>query len=235
MRPVSLRSVEIAARAPSGFNRRHLRMPRPEEVLRGRPDPWFRLTRPHAVLGTPVQVADEDIPAGHDIAVLGRGSFWGAEEVYWQLPGVWTTSVGYAGGTTPYPSYEEVCSGLTGHVQAVRVVFDPSVITFATLVRIFFATHDATQAMRQENDLGTQYRSMLLVRDRCQARVAHVTLRAYTQALGAHDLGPPTTEIATTSTYYYAEEPHQQYLAANPHGYRCRATSPVPVPFLPDL
>ena len=135
-------------------------MPTPDEALPGRAERPFPLAERHLVLDAPL-VTDADIPEGYEVAVFGLGCFWGAEEIFWQTPGVWSTSVGYAGGTTPNPSYEEVCSGRTGHTEAVRVVFDPSKVPYADLVRVFFEVHDPTQGMRQGNDTGTQYRSAI--------------------------------------------------------------------------
>src|SRR3546814_4106760 len=134
-------------------------IPAPDEALPGRPGQWFELAERHLVLDAPLVTDESNIPGGYEVAVFGLGCFWGAEEIYWQMPGVWSTSVGYAGGITPHPSYEEVCSGRTGHTEAVRVVFDPKQVSYAELVKAFYEFHDPTQGMRQGNDVGTQYRS----------------------------------------------------------------------------
>ena len=209
------------------FSRKN-RLPGPDEALPGRAEEWFTVSGRHRVLDAPV-VTDES-PAGLEVAVFGLGCFWGAEEIYWQLPGVWSTSVGYAGGTTPHPSYEEVCSGLTGHTEAVRVVYDPAVVGYERLVKIFFEVHDPTQGMRQGNDVGTQYRSAIYTTTAEQAEVAERLTKVYGEALAARGLGPITTEVRPAGAYYYAEDPHQQYLAKNPHGYRCHANTGVPFP-----
>ena len=187
-----------------------------EEALAGRDQQPWSLGR-HLVLDAPV-VTDE-VPEGHEVAIFGLGCFWGAEEVYWQLPGVWSTSVGYAGGHTPHPTYEEVCSGRTGHTEAVRVVFDPAVVTYADLVKRFFEVHDPTQGMRQGNDVGTQYRSAIYTFSDEQAAAAQASKEAYNKALADAGYGPITTEIAPAGPFYYAEDYHQQYLAKNPFGY----------------
>lgn len=202
-------------------------LPAPDQTLPGRPQrPWA--LGDHVVLGTPV-VTDQ-VPDGMEVAIFGLGCFWGAEEFYWQLPGVWSTSVGYAGGTTPNPTYEEVCSGRTGHTEAVRVVFEPAVISFETLVKRFFEIHDPTQGMRQGNDVGTQYRSAIYTTSDAQASVARKLTEAYGAELVRRGLAEITTEIAPAGPYYYAEGPHQQYLAKNPNGYRCHANTGVAFP-----
>jgi len=210
------------------FSRAKSRLPNAEEALPGRPAPWFRIAERHLVLDAPV--VTEEIPEGHEVALFGLGCFWGAEEVYWQLPGVWSTSVGYAGGTTPHPSYEEVCSGMTGHTEAVRVVYDPAVVSYETLVKTFFEVHDPTQGMRQGNDVGTQYRSAIYTTTPEQAEVAERLTKVYGEELAARGLGAITTEIRPAPAYYYAEDHHQQYLAKNPYGYRCHANTGVPFP-----
>jgi peptide-methionine (S)-S-oxide reductase len=158
-------------------------------------------------------------PAGMELALFGMGCFWGAERVFWQRAGVYSTSVGYAGGVTPNPTYEEVCSGGTGHAEVVRVVFDPAVIPFDALLRVFWESHDPTQGMRQGNDIGTQYRSAIYCYGEAQRAAAEASRKAYETALIAAGRGPITTEIADASEFYYAEEYHQQYLAKNPLGY----------------
>nr|WP_218849555.1 peptide-methionine (S)-S-oxide reductase MsrA [Nocardioides perillae] len=205
-------------------------MPAPEEALPGREDRWFALAERHRVLDAPV-VTDE-VPDGLEVALFGLGCFWGAEEVYWQKPGVWSTSVGYAGGHTPHPSYEEVCSGRTGHTEAVRVVFDPAVVSYADLVKVFFEVHDPTQGMRQGNDVGTQYRSAIYWTTPEQERVARELTDVYAAELRRRRLGEVTTEIrpASETPYYYAEDAHQQYLAKHVNGYRCHANTGVRFP-----
>jgi peptide-methionine (S)-S-oxide reductase len=210
------------------FNRHKNEIPSPDQAYPGRSEPWFAVAERHRVLDAPV-VTDE-VPEGLEVAVFGLGCFWGAEEIYWRLPSVWSTSVGYAGGSTPHPSYEEVCSGQTGHTEAVRIVFDPSKVTYADLVKAFFEMHDPTQGMRQGNDRGTQYRSAIYTFSEDQAQVAKELTDAYEPVLAKRGYGPITTEIKPAGTYYYAEDAHQQYLAKNPHGYRCHSATGVPFP-----
>ena len=212
------------------FSRRNATLPAPGEALAGRPERPFRLAERHLVLDAPL-VTDE-VPEGFEVAVFGLGCFWGAEEIYWQLPGVWSTSVGYAGGETPHPSYEEVCSGRTGHTEAVRVVFDPSRVSYETLVKLFFEVHDPTQGMRQGNDVGTQYRSAIYWTTPEQEQTARELTKVYGDELARRGLGAITTEIrpASETPYYYAEDMHQQYLHKNPYGYRCHANTGVPFP-----
>lgn len=197
-----------------------LTLPDPAEVLPGRPDP-MPVPERHAVLGTPLKGPRPD---GFREAVFGMGCFWGAERLFWQIPGVYTTAVGYAGGFTPNPTYEEVCSGRTGHAEVVRVVFDPSRVSFETLLAAFWEGHDPTQGMRQGNDVGTQYRSCIHVFDAEQRDRAEASRDAYQRALNAARLGSITTEIVgpereETPPFYFAEAYHQQYLAKNPGGY----------------
>jgi peptide-methionine (S)-S-oxide reductase len=213
---------------PVLFNRRKLEMPTPDQALKGRAEQWFSIADKHRVLDAPV-VTDE-IPDGFEVAVFGLGCFWGAEEIYWRMPGVWSTSVGYAGGSTPHPSYEEVCSGQTGHTEAVRVVFDPSKVSYADLVKAFYEFHDPTQGMRQGNDIGTQYRSAIYTLSEEQAQTAKELTAVYEPELLKRGYGPITTEIKPAGTYYYAEDLHQQYLAKNPNGYRCHSATGVPFP-----
>jgi peptide-methionine (S)-S-oxide reductase len=170
----------------------------------------------HFVLGTPLR---PPFPAGFETAVVGMGCFWGAERVFWQAPGVHTTAVGYAGGFTPNPTYEEVCSGSTGHTEAVLVVFDPALTTYEEILRLFWENHNPTQGMRQGNDVGTQYRSAIYTGGDAQAAAATGTRDAYATVLRAGGHGEITTEIASGGPFYYAEEYHQQYLAKNPNGY----------------
>jgi len=158
-------------------------------------------------------------PAGFESAVFGLGCFWGAERVFWEMPGVWTTAVGYAGGYTPNPTYEEVCSGRTGHAEVVVVVWDPAQASFETLLKVFWENHDPTQGMRQGNDVGTQYRSAVYTIGDHQAAAVKSSAEAFQRALRAAGLGPITTEVAPVGTFFYAEEYHQQYLAKNKGGY----------------
>lgn len=204
-------------------------LPSPDKALPGRDSsPW--ILGEHVVLKTPV--VSDDVPAGHEVAIFGLGCFWGAEEIYWQLPGVWSTSVGYAGGHTAHPSYEEVCSGRTGHTEAVRIVFDPAVVSYADLVKKFFEIHDPTQGMRQGNDVGTQYRSAIYTTSPEQEKIARELTKVYGDELARRRLGSITTEIrpASEAGWYYAEDQHQQYLAKNPFGYRCHANTGVKFP-----
>jgi peptide-methionine (S)-S-oxide reductase len=170
----------------------------------------------HYVLGTPLR---PPFPEGLAQAVFGMGCFWGAERVFWQAPGVYTTAVGYAGGFTPNPTYEEVCSGSTGHTEAVLVVFDPTVTSYEEMLRLFWENHDPTQGMRQGNDMGTQYRSAIYTHGASQRAAAERTRDAYAPLLTAGGHGQITTEIAPAGPFYYAEDYHQQYLAKNPGGY----------------
>ena len=158
-------------------------------------------------------------PAGLEEAVFGLGCFWGAERAFWQAPGVWVTAVGYAGGTTPNPTYEEVCSGRTGHTEAVLVVYDPKITSYDALLKLFWETHDPTQGMRQGNDVGTQYRSAIYTFSPQQAALAETSRGAYQRQLEAAGLGEITTEIREAPAFYFAEDYHQQYLAKNPYGY----------------
>jgi peptide-methionine (S)-S-oxide reductase len=211
------------------FSRRNPTLVPASETLPGR-DSGVALRDKHVVLDAPV--VTDDVPDGYEVALFGLGCFWGAEEIYWQLPGVWSTSVGYAGGTTPNPSYEEVCSGRTNHTEAVRIVFDPSVVSFADLVRKFFEVHDPTQGFRQGNDVGTQYRSAIYYTSPEQEAEARELTAVYGAELSRRGLGDITTEIrpAEDTPYYYAEDQHQQYLAKNPFGYRCHANTGVAFP-----
>ncbi|MFZ4498461.1 MAG: peptide-methionine (S)-S-oxide reductase MsrA [Burkholderiales bacterium] len=170
----------------------------------------------HTVTGNPLQ---PPWPAGHEEAVFGMGCFWGAERRFWQQAGVWTTAVGYAGGYTPNPTYPEVCSGLTGHTEVVRVVFDPAVIAYAELLRVFFEAHDPTQGMRQGNDTGTQYRSAIYTTTPAHLAQARAAASAYEAALRAAGRGAITTEIREAPPFWFAEPDHQQYLHKNPSGY----------------
>ena len=170
----------------------------------------------HLILGTPL---DGPIPDGHEVAMFGLGCFWGAERFYWQLDGVHTTAVGYAGGYTPNPTYEEVCSARTGHNEVVRVVYDPSVVSYDELLKVFWEVHDPTQFMRQGNDIGTQYRSEIYVYSDEQRDAAKAGLDRYQERLSASGYGEIQTTIVDAPTFYFAEEFHQQYLHRNPMGY----------------
>jgi peptide-methionine (S)-S-oxide reductase len=194
-----------------------------DQALPGREQP-LRIAERHIVLGTPMR---PPFPAGVEQAVFGMGCFWGAERIFWQAPGVYTTAVGNAGGITPNPTYEEVCSGRTGHSEVVLVAFDTTTTSYQEMLKLFWEGHDPTQGMRQGNDVGTQYRSILLYQDELQHESAQVSLEAYQRVLSAGGHGPITTEIEQGASapgaqgypFYYAEDHHQQYLAKNPGGY----------------
>jgi peptide-methionine (S)-S-oxide reductase len=190
-------------------------MVEPDEALPGR-DETMPVPARHDVLGTPLQ---PPFPEGFETAVFGLGCFWGAERVFWQAPGVYTTAVGYAGGFTKNPSYEEVCSGRTGHAEVVLVVFDPAKTSYDEILRLFWENHDPTQGMRQGNDVGTQYRSAILATTPAQREAAERSRAMFQQALAAEGYGQITTEIADAGEFFYAEPYHQQYLAKNPNGY----------------
>ena len=192
-----------------------LKLPSREDALPGR-DEKMPVPARHTVLGTPLA---PPFPPGTETALFGLGCFWGAEKKFWQTPGVVSTSVGYAGGLTPNPTYREVCSGLTGHNEVVRVVFDPRKVRYEELLRVFWESHDPTQGMRQGNDVGTQYRSGIYVYDDEQRKAAEASRDAYQKALAEAGHGAITTEIVPAPEFYYAEEYHQQYLAKNPGGY----------------
>ena len=192
-----------------------IRMPSPGEALPGRDTPMPVAER-HYVNGNPLQ---PPFPDGMELAMFGMGCFWGAERRFWELPGVYSTAVGYAGGYTPNPTYEEVCTGMTGHNEVVRVVFDPAVIGYETLLKVFWESHDPTQGMRQGNDVGTQYRSGIYCYTDQQMAAARASRDAYQAALRSAGMGEITTEILAAPEFYYAEDYHQQYLAKNPRGY----------------
>ena len=196
----SLRKAEISTR---------------ENALPGRAQPMAVPAGHHV---TKARLAPP-FPDGMELALFGMGCFWGAERIFWQTEGVYSSSVGYAGGFTPNPTYEEVCSGRTGHTEVVRVVFDPARISFEALLAFFWENHDPTQGMRQGNDVGTQYRSAIYTYGEAQRRAAESSRAAYQRALHASGLGDITTEIADAGEFYYAEDYHQQYLAKNPWGY----------------
>ena len=198
------------------FNRNKAAIVTPEKALAGRDEPPFAVAERHAVLGTPMQ---PPFPDGIETALFGLGCFWGAERIFWQTPGVYTTAVGYAGGHTPNPTYEETCSGRTGHTEAVLVAFDPKEISYASLLKIFFETHDPTQGMRQGNDHGTQYRSAIYYEGGEQRQAAETARDMYNEALERAGHGTVTTELAAAGPFYYAEEYHQQYLHKVPNGY----------------
>src|ERR1041385_7197928 len=191
------------------------KMVTPDEALPGR-DEAMPVPAAHDVLGTPLRPT---FPAGLDQAVVGMGCFWGAARVFWTAPGVYTTAVGYAGGFTPNPTYEEVCSGRTGHTEAVLVVFDPKVTSYEVLLKTFWESHDPTQGMRQGNDVGTQYRSAIYTKSPEQRRAAEASRAAFQERLTAARYGAITTEIRDAPEFYFAEDYHQQYLAKNPFGY----------------
>jgi peptide-methionine (S)-S-oxide reductase len=210
------------------FNKFKTQVVDAENALPGRPVRPFGLAERHRVLDAPL-VTDE-VPEGYEVALFGLGCFWGAEEVFWQIPGVWSTSVGYAGGTSPNPTYEEVCSGRTGHTEAVRVVYDPAKVDYADLVAAFYEVHDPTQGMRQGNDVGTQYRSAIYTSSPAQAQVAKELTERYQPELTKRGYDQITTEIKPAPEYYYAEDYHQQYLLKNPNGYRCHSATGIKVP-----
>ncbi len=192
------------------------RTPAPEETLPGRSEPAFEVPERHAVLGTPLK---PPFPEGIETAYFALGCFWGAEQLFWGLGGVCTTAVGYMNGTTPNPTYEEVCTGRTGHTEAVLVAFDPKRISYADLLKVFFEEHDPTQGMRQGNDVGTQYRSGVYFTNDAQQAAAEMALRAYDEALRATGHGQITTEVEPAGPFYHAEDHHQQYLHKVPNGY----------------
>ena len=196
-------------------NQRKTRLPARDEALPGRSEP-MRVPERHFVNGNPLE---GPFAPGLQRAVFGLGCFWGAERRFWETDGVFTTAAGYAGGITPNPTYEEVCSGLTGHTEVVLVVFDPERVSYEQLLAVFWEAHDPTQGMRQGNDIGTQYRSAVYTVSDAQARTAQDSLRTYQGELERAGYGRITTEIAPLAGFYYAEDYHQQYLARNPGGY----------------
>ena len=197
------------------FMRDKLVVPRSEDCLPGRSQP-MPIPERHFVNHHPLAGPHPD---GMQKAIFGLGCFWGAERVFWQAPGVWVTAVGYAGGSTPNPTYEEVCSGRTGHTEAVLVVYDPKLTSYEALLKLFWESHDPTQGMRQGNDVGTQYRSAIYTFSPEQQTAAEASRQAYEERLGAAGLGRITTEICDAPPFYFAEGYHQQYLAKNPNGY----------------
>ena len=197
------------------FARKSLELPTAETALKGRPDP-LPTARAHFVNGRALK---GPYPDGLELAQFGMGCFWGVERIFWKLPGVYVTAVGYAGGVTPNPTYEETCSGRTAHTEAVLVVFDPKLISYETLLKTFWEGHDPTQGMRQGNDRGTQYRSAIYTTSDAQAAAAASSKTAYEAVLKAKGFDPISTEIAPAGPFYFAEDYHQQYLAKNPAGY----------------
>jgi peptide-methionine (S)-S-oxide reductase len=198
------------------FGRDKTKIPSRDDALPGRDTRPFDVGDTHAVLGTPIET---EVPDGFEEVVIGLGCFWGEERTFWEIPGVWSTSVGYAGGYTPNPTYEEVCSGRTGHAEVVRVIYDPSKVSFDDLLKVFWENHDPTQGMRQGNDVGSQYRSVILTSTPEQQTAAEVSRDRYQEAMTAKGYGEITTAIAPLGDYWYAEDYHQQYLVKNPNGY----------------
>jgi peptide-methionine (S)-S-oxide reductase len=192
-----------------------LRIPSPSEALPGRADK-MPVPKTHFVNGAPLS---PPWPEGYEVADFALGCFWGAERKFWQQPGVYTTAVGYQNGSTPNPTYREVCSGLTGHAEVVRVVYDPKKISYDQLLRVFWESHDPTQGMQQGNDQGTQYRSAIYYHSDAQKQAAEASLAAYQKELERSGFGKITTEVVAAPEFYYAEDYHQQYLAKNPNGY----------------
>jgi peptide-methionine (S)-S-oxide reductase len=197
------------------FRQKPMSLPSAAEALPGRAQE-MSISPNHFVTGAPLK---GPYPDGAETIYLGLGCFWGAERLFWPLPGVIVTAVGYQGGHTPNPTYEETCSGLTGHTEAVMVVYDPAIVSLETLLKTFWEEHDPTQGMRQGNDMGTQYRSAIYTTTPQQAEIVEKSRSAYAYALRARGLGPITTEIAPAAPFYFAETYHQQYLAKNPNGY----------------
>jgi peptide-methionine (S)-S-oxide reductase len=198
------------------FGRTKTELPTAETALPGHDTRPFSVPTTHAVLGTPL---DGPVPDGFEVAVFGLGCFWGEEKMFWQIPGVWSTSVGYAGGITPNPTYEEVCTGRTGHAEVVRVVFDPAKVSYDNLLTTFWEAHNPTSGMRQGNDIGSQYRSLLLTTSPEQQAAAEASRDQYQKALTAKGYGEITTSIVPLGDYYFAEDYHQQYLHKVPNGY----------------
>ncbi len=197
------------------FANKTLELPTIDTALPGRANP-IPTADNHFVNGRPLH---GPYPQGLETAVFAMGCFWGVERIFWQIPGVWTTAVGYVAGVTTNPTYEEVCSGRTGHTEAVLVVFDPKVVTYSELLKAFWENHDPTQGMRQGNDIGTQYRSGIYATNDAQAAAAEASRLSYQQALSGRGYGRITTELAPAGPFYFAEAYHQQYLAKNPQGY----------------
>ena len=198
------------------FSRTKTQLPTAEQALPGRSDYSYPVPSTHVVTGNPIL---PPFPEGLATAVFALGCFWGEEKAFWQVPGVWSTAVGYTGGITPYPTYEEVCSGRTGHAEAVLVVFDPEQVSYEQLLKVFWEAHDPTQGMRQGNDTGTQYRSAIYYASPEQKAAAEASLTAFQERLTAAGYGTITTEVEPAGPFYYAEGYHQQYLVKNPYGY----------------
>jgi peptide-methionine (S)-S-oxide reductase len=208
------------------FGREKQQLVDPNGALPGRSQA-IEVPAQHYVNGNPIV---PPFPDEIETAVFGNGCFWGAERRFWQVPGVFTTAVGYAGGYTPNPSYEEVCTGRTGHAEVVLVAYDPAVVSYRELLAMFWEIHDPTQGMRQGNDVGTQYRSVILTTSDEQLEAAKQSRDLYQEVLSERGLGEITTEIVPLGDFYYAEPYHQQYLAKNPNGYDCHSTTGVPFP-----
>src|SRR3954469_21782368 len=202
------------------------KMPSPANALPGRPNPIPTSTT-HVVNGRPIA---PPYPDGLEVATFALGCFWGAEKTFWETPGVWVTAVGYAGGYTPNPTYEEACSGRTGHAEGVRVVYDPAKVSYEELLRVFWEDHNPTQGMRQGNDSGTQYRSLILVEDDEQRGAAEASRAMYARQLADAGFGEVTTEIVDAGPFYFAEDYHQQYLAKVPNGYCPNNSTGVKLP-----
>jgi peptide-methionine (S)-S-oxide reductase len=196
-------------------DRKKLEMVRPEDALPGRPDP-LTTAETHFISGIPLK---SPVPAGMEEAMFGMGCFWGVERKFWSVPGVWLTMVGYAGGYTPNPTYKETCTQLTGHNEVVRVIYDPAVVSYDKLLKLFWENHDPTQGMRQGNDMGSTYRSGIYTYSPAQEVAAKASKQVYQSALSAAGRGQITTEILPAPVFYYAEDYHQQYLEKNPNGY----------------
>ena len=198
------------------FGKSKTELPDAADALPGRDARQHAVGDRHLVLGNPIET---DPPEGFEAVVVGLGCFWGEEKTFWEVPGVWSTSVGYAGGVTPNPTYEEVCTGRTGHAEVVRIIFDPEKVSFQQLLQVFWENHDPTQGMRQGNDRGSQYRSIILTTTPDQQKLAEESRDHYQEKMTAAGYGQITTAIQPLGEYYYAEDYHQQYLVKNPFGY----------------
>ena len=198
------------------FGKSKTQLPDAANALPGRGTRQHSVGDRHLVLGNPVET---DPPEGFEAVVVGLGCFWGEEKTFWEVPGVWSTSVGYAGGVSPNPTYEEVCTGRTGHAEVVRIIFDPEKVSFQELLQVFWENHDPTQGMRQGNDRGSQYRSIILTTTPDQQKLAEESRDHYQEKMTAAGYGQITTAIQPLGEYYYAEDYHQQYLVKNPFGY----------------